>query len=121
MKRALLIAGVAAVSSALTAAAIVLPASAGGREDRPSSDRALEFEACMTAHGFELGPETTVVITRDGVRVDGKEVDAESFREAARECRPPLRHALPQLEGNAPPELRERLERMRDCMEGREP
>jgi len=117
MRRVLLIVGVAALSSALTAAAIVLPASAGGRgDDQPSRDRIEEFESCMSQHGFELGPDTNVVITPDGVRVNGKEVDAEAFRAAERECGPLFRGLLPRLDGAVPPELEEKLERLRDCM-----
>jgi hypothetical protein len=120
MRRALLIAAVAVVSSVLTAAAIVLPASAGGRGDGTSRERIQEFESCMREHGFELGPETEVVISPDGVRVNGKEVDAESFRAARRECGPLFGGALPRLDGAVPPELEERFEGLRDCIEGRE-
>jgi len=74
----------------------------------------------MRQHGFELGPDTNVVITPDGVRVDGKVVDAESFRAARRECGPLFRGLLPRLDGAVPPELEQRLERLRDCMRTKE-
>ena len=116
MRRFFLIAAVAVASSAVTAAAIVLPASAA--DDEPTSrDRAEAFEACMRENGFELGPETTVVITPDGVRVNGKQVDADAFREAERECGPPFRELLPRLEDGELPELGERFGRLRDCLE----
>lgn len=119
MRRVLLIVAVAVASSAVTAAAIVLPASAAG--DEPSfRDRVERFESCMREHGFELGRETSVVITPDGVRVNGKEVDAEAFRNAQRECGPPFRGVLPSFEPGELPELDGRLERLRDCMEAEE-
>lgn len=118
MRRVLLIVGVAALSSVLTAGAIVLPASAGG--DSSSDDQIRAFESCMREQGFDLGPETTVQITPDGVRVNGNEVDADAFREAERECGPLFRDVLPQLEGVVPPDLDGDLERLRDCVEAKE-
>ena len=119
MRRALLLVGVVAVSSALTAAAIVLPASASG-DASSSGDRIEEFESCLQEHGFDVGPETTVEITPDGVRINGNEVDADDFRAAQRECGPLFRGDLPRLDGVVPPELDERLERLRDCVEAEE-
>ena len=76
----------------------------------------------MREHGFELGgPETEVRITPDGVTVNGEEVDPKAFREAQRACGGPpgLSFALPPR-GEIEPELRERFERMRDCMRAEE-
>ena len=77
--------GAAVVSSALTAAAITLPAQAGGRDERVG-ERQRQWEQCMRAAGFDLGDDTTVRVTPDGVTVDGVEVDPERFRDAERRC-----------------------------------
>lgn len=124
----MLILGVAVASSALTAAAIVLPAEAGdgsGGGDRlkrlegGGGDRVKDFEACMREQGFELGPETTVRITPDGVTVNGEAVDRDEFREAKRECGPLFPHVGPSFEpGELPDDMGERFERLRDCLEG---
>jgi hypothetical protein len=119
MRRALLLVGIAAVSSVLTAAAIVLPASASG-DASPSDDRIEAFESCMRESGFDFGPETIVEVTRDGVRINGNEVDADDFRAAKRECGPLFRGDRPRVDGVLPPELDERLERLRDCVESEE-
>ena len=119
MRRVLLIVAVAVASSAVTAAAIVLPASAAG-DDPTLRDRMERFESCMREQGFDLGPETTVVITPDGIRVNGEEVDAEAFRNARRECGAPFRGLVPRLGRGELPELGERMERLRDCLEAEE-
>ena len=118
MRRLIPILAAAVLASALTAGAIVLPARAT-EGDRPEFER---FEACMRDRGFDLGgPETEVRITPDGVTVNGEEVDAEAYREAQRACGGPpgLRFGLPPR-GEVEPELRERLERMRNCMRAEE-
>jgi hypothetical protein len=147
MRRLLPILAAALLGSALTAAAIVLPARASGdAHDRDERDRGVragpllldperaperieEFEACMRENGFDLGDETTLRITPDGVWLNGEKVDRERFREAQRECGPPFRFAppglddLPELErlpDAVPPELRERLEQFRRCVRERD-
>ena len=145
MRRLLPILAAAALGSAVTAAAIVLPAGASGdsetRDERagprlPDREQALErireFEACMREHGFGFGDDTTVRVTPEGVWVNGEKVDRERFREARRECGSPilpLRSLLPALEGlpdlerlpdAAPPKLRERLEQFRRCVRDRD-
>ena len=126
MRRLLPFAAVAVVASAVTAAAIVIPARAGGGEDRPKfRERIAEFEACMKENGFELSGETKIVVRPGEVTINGEKVDAEKFRTAQRECGPPFRPGfgfglLPRLDrmpGDVPEELRERMERVRKCLE----
>lgn len=108
---------VAAASSLVTAGAIAIPALADDRDDpRPPAFR--EFEDCLREHGFDVRPENGRVelrVTPEGVWVNGEKVDADAFRKARRECGPPLRRVLPALP--IEPELRERMERLHDCLE----
>lgn len=131
MRRLQLVLVAAAIGSALTAAAISIPAWAGGDDEDPESgevlaprdERIREFEACMKEHGFDFGDEIVVRVTPDGVTVNGKQVDAEALREAQRECGfpfPALR--LPdfdpgELPRAVPDDLREQLDRLRSCFE----
>lgn len=130
MRRLQLVVLVAAVSSGLTAAAIAIPAWA--EDDKPERDdsvfapareRIEKFEACMREQGFELGPETTVRITPDGVTINGQEVDAEKFRAAQQECGPLFPALVPgrlELRDAVPGELQERFDRLRSCLEDEE-
>jgi hypothetical protein len=109
---------VAAASSLVTAGALALPALADDR-DEPLR----ELDDCLREHGFDLRPEDgrlEVRVTPDGVWVNGEKVeDAEAFREAARECKPRLPRLLPALPLDpdaVPPELRERMERLEECL-----
>jgi hypothetical protein len=141
MRRLLPILAAAALGSAITAAAIVLPAGASGNSENRAEttrprlldpermrERMQEFEGCMREHGFDLDEETTLRIMPDGVWLNGEKVDRERFREARRECGPPFRALLPALENlpelerlpdAVPPELRERLEQFRRCVRER--
>jgi hypothetical protein len=138
MRRLLPILAAAVLGSAITAAAIVLPAGASGdSENRKEStwprlvdpERMEAFEACMRENGFDFGDETTLRITPDGVWLNGEKVDRERFREARRECGPRFRSLLPAL-GDLPelerlpdalaPELREELEQFRRCVRERD-
>ena len=137
MRRLLPILAAAVLGSAITAAAIVLPARAtGGSENRAENprprlvdpERLEEFEACMRENGFDLSDETTLRITPDGVWLNGEKVDRDRFREARRECGPRFRSLLPafgdlpeleRLPDAVPPELRERLEQFRRCVRER--
>ena len=126
MRRVLPFVAVAVAASAVTAAAVVIPARAAGDDDRPSAGaRFAEFQACMKEQGFDIGGDVEIVIRRGEVTINGKTVDAEAFREARRACGGPLRRGLrfgllPRLDrlpDDAPPELRERVERLRECLE----
>jgi hypothetical protein len=122
---------IAAASSLVTAAALALPALAEEPDDRLGfRERMRAFEECMREHGFDLRPEDGRVelrVTPEGVWLNGEKVDGDAFREARRECGPPLRApfrgdpellpALPFGENAVPPELRERMERFRDCLD----
>jgi hypothetical protein len=141
MRRLVPILAAAVLGSALTAAAIVLPAGASGDSENRAEragprllnperfrERMEEFEACMRENGFDLGEEMSLRITPEGVWVNGEKVDAERFRELQRECGRPFRFPppnledLPELEGlpeAVPPELRERLEQFRRCVRER--
>ena len=87
MRRIALILAVASISSGATAAPIAIPAGADD-EQRGRRERLEQFQACMRRHGFEIGPETVVLATPNGVTVNGKRVDGEAFREAQRDCGP---------------------------------
>ena len=87
MRRIALILAVAAISSGATAAAIVVPAGADDAQ-RGRREHLEQFQACMGRHGFEIGPETVVLATPDGITVNGKRVDDEAFRDAQRDCGP---------------------------------
>jgi hypothetical protein len=128
MRRLLSFAAVAVVASAATAAAIVIPARAGDGNDSPQfRERIAAFEACMKEHGFDISGETKIVVRPGEVTINGEKVDAEKFRTARRECGPPFRPGfgfgfglLPRLDrmpGDVPAELRERMERVRECLE----
>jgi hypothetical protein len=128
MRRLLPFVAVAAIASAVTAAAIVIPARAGDGNDRPEfRERIAEFEACMKEHGFDISGETKIIVRPGEVTVDGEGVDAEKFRTAQRECGPPfgpgfghglgLFPRLDRMPGDVPEELRERMERVRECLE----
>ena len=135
MKKLGLVLVVAILSSAATAAALTLPALArdGDGEDRAfrlplwpafGEGRAKleEFEACMKEQGFDLSGEVTVRITPDGVTVNGKKVDRETFEKAEDACGTPLqlpelkRGAIPNLEV-LPDELQQKMEKVRECLE----
>ena len=125
MRRLLPFAAVAVVASAATAAAIVIPARAG-EGDRPQfRERIAEFASCMREHGFDISADTEIVVRPGEVTINGEKVDAEKFRTAQRECGPPFRPGfgfglLPRLDrmpGAVPEELRERMERVRECLE----
>ncbi len=114
---------VAAASSLLTAAAVAIPALADRGEESTG-----DFDDCLRKHGFDVRPENGRVelrITPEGVWLNGEQVDADAFREARRECRPPrlfpaepgMLPALPFDLEVVPPELRERMERFRDCLD----
>ncbi len=128
MRHLLPFVAVAVVASAATAAAIVIPARAGDGSNRPEfRERLAEFETCMKEHGFDISGETKIVVRPGEVTIDGEKVDAEKFRTAQRECGPPFRPGfgfglglLPRLDrmpGDVPEELRERMERVRECLE----
>jgi hypothetical protein len=108
---------VAAASSLVTAGALALPALADDR-DEPLR----ELDECLREHGFDLRPENgrlEVRVTPDGVWVNGEKVDAEAFRKAQRECRPHVPRLLPALPLDpdaGPPDLRERMERLEECL-----
>ena len=132
MRRLQLVLVVAAASSALTAAAISIPASAedDARDrprtfallapsgERPNAARIAEFKRCMAERGFELGDDVTIRITPDGVTIDGKEVDAREFRRARRACGPLFPHLRGRFRAHALPEgeRRERMEKLRECL-----
>jgi hypothetical protein len=129
MRRILPLVVVAALASALTAAALVGPGFAGDGDDRPGlapardSEEARaareQFQACMRERGFSLGPDTELRITPDGATLNGEPVDRDALRTAMRECGPRLGRGLGRLfgRGNLDGEARERLERIRECME----
>jgi hypothetical protein len=122
MRRLLPFLLVAAASSLVTAGALAIPAFADEREE---SERPLlrDLDECLREHGFDLRTENgrlEVRVTPEGVWVNGEKVDAESFRKARRECRPMLPRLLPERPFDpevVPPELRERMERFRDCLD----
>jgi hypothetical protein len=113
MRRLLPYALVAVAASLITAGAIAIPALADDQDDPVRS-----FEDCLREHGFlpEDG-RLDVQIRPDGVWLNGEKVDAEAFREARRECGPPLRGLLPALPSDG--DLEERMDRLRDCLEQR--
>jgi hypothetical protein len=126
MRRLLPFAAVAVVASAATAAAIVIPARAGDRDTRPEfGERIAEFEACMKEHGFDISGETRITVRPGEVTINGEKVDPEKFRAARRECGMPFRPGfglgvfprLDRLPDDVPDELRERMERVRECLE----
>jgi hypothetical protein len=129
MRRVLPLIVVAAAASGLTAAVLVGPGFAGGDDGRPEVAPAFDseearaarerFQACMREQGFELGPETELRITPDGATLNGKPVDRDALRAAMRECRPRLGRGLGGPFGRGEPdgEARERLDRIRECME----
>jgi hypothetical protein len=121
---------IAAASSLVTAAALALPALAEEPDDRLGfRERMRAFDECMREQGFDLRSEEGRVelrVTPDGVWLNGEKVDADAFRAAQRECRPEGRlfrgergrmPALPLDPRLVPPELRERMERFRDCLD----
>jgi hypothetical protein len=133
MKRLIPILLAAALGSAATAAAIVLPAAAG--DDDPATPRALpgfldpdevdrlraDWAECMGDRGFDLGDDTTVQITPDGVTVDGKQVDSEKLRAAAKACGGPLGFGALGLGAGLPDDLfgrsEERIREWEACMQ----
>ncbi len=131
MRRLLPFVAVAVLASAVTAAAIVVPAWAGeGERKREGTidERIREFDACMREHGFDFGRETEIIVRPGEVTINGRRVDAERFREAQRDCGPPFhapfglvphRGELPGLDGmpGIPDDLRERVERLERCLE----
>ena len=128
MRRVLPFVIVAVIASAVTAAAIVIPARAGDRHGHPrSASRIAEVEACMRERGFDISGDTEVIVRPGEITINGKAVDADAFRRAERECGPPFGRAfgfgpgpLPRLDplrDDAPAELRERMERLRACLE----
>jgi hypothetical protein len=133
MRRLVPLLAAALVGSALTAAAIVLPARATGGEDA-FAERLRQWEQCMRDAGLDLDGETVVRVDEDGVTIDGEAVDPDRFRDAERACGRPVRlppaeldelprfrdsDELPRLRG-LPPRLRDRLERLEDCLRPRE-
>lgn len=101
MRRFLPFVAVAVLASVLTSVAIVLPAGAGDRDGDGRSperaplpgelrDRLERWESCMREQGIEVGPEMTILVTPDGVEVNGEPVDRDQFREARRECGRPF-------------------------------
>jgi hypothetical protein len=129
MRRLLPFAAVAVVASAATAAAIVIPARAGDGDARPGfRERIAEFEACMKEHGFDISGETKITVRPGEVTINGEKVDAEKFRTAQRACGLPfpgrgpgfgfgLLPRLDRMPGDVPEELRQRMERVRECLE----
>lgn len=105
MRRLVPLAVVAALSSLATAAVIVIPAlaedepsrSSAREASRPFDDEFARFAACMREKGFPFDDEVVVRVSPDGVTVNGKEVDAEAFRAAERECGGPPFLALRDL------------------------
>jgi hypothetical protein len=91
MRRLIPILAAALAGSALTAAALTLPALAADRDERMRA-----WEKCMREQGFDLEGTTTIRIEDGRVTIDGEEVDAERFRAAQRECGTPFR--LPPLD-----------------------
>jgi hypothetical protein len=132
LKRVIPILLAAALGSLVTAAAIVLPAAAG--DDDPAAPRALpgfldpdevdrlraDWADCMSDRGFDLGDDTNVQVTPDGVIVDGKQVDAEKFRAAAKACGGPPGFGVLGLGAGLPDDLfersRERIREWEACM-----
>ena len=84
----------------------------------------------MKEHGFDISGQTKIIVRPGEVTINGEKVDAEKFRAAQRECGAPLRRGpglgfglLPRLDrmpGDVPEELRERMERVRECLENAE-
>jgi hypothetical protein len=115
MRRLVPLAVVAALSSLATAAVIVLPALAvddGGKQswalrdaNRPFAAEFARFAECMRDKGFAFDGDVRVEVDGDRITVDGKEVDADAFREAERACGgPPFQRLrdLPALRGLPP-------------------
>jgi hypothetical protein len=100
MRRLIPILAAALAGSALTAAAITLPALAADRDERIRA-----WETCMREQGLGFDPEgiTTIRIEDGRVTIDGEEVDPDRFGAAQRQCGTPF--VLPPLDLEDRPEL----------------
>ena len=126
MRKLILILVVALASSAVTAAAITLPARGDGTPDTPKAapkkDRAdgglLEgllgdVESCLRENGLDL-EDPELRLTPDGLSLNDRRLDRDLFEELQRECAP----LLPESLFEPPAELKERLDR---CLEALRP
>ena len=122
MRKLILILVVALASSAVTAAAITLPARGDGTPDTPKpapredrADRGLlegllgDVQSCLAENGLDLeNPE--LGLTPDGLSLNGRKLDRDLLEELRRECAPLVPEAL----FEPPADLKERLDR---CLE----
>ena len=123
MRKLILILVVALASSAVTAAAITLPArgdspetpKAAPEEDR--ADRGLlegllgDVESCLRENGLDL-EDPELRLTPDGLSLNDRRLDRDLFEELQRECAP----LLPESLFEPPAELKERLDRCLDAL-----
>jgi hypothetical protein len=89
MRRLIPILVAALAGSALTAAAITLPARAGDRDER-FGERLRAWQDCMRGQGFDLEGATTIRIADGRVTIDGEEVDPDRFGDAREACGGPF-------------------------------
>jgi hypothetical protein len=125
MRKLILILVVALASSAVTAAAITLPArgdspktpKAAPEEDR--ADRGLlegllgDVESCLRENGLDL-EDPELRLTPDGLSLNDRKLDHDLFEELRRECAPLVPESLIQ----PPADLKDRLDR---CLEALRP
>jgi hypothetical protein len=125
MRKLILILVVALASSAVTAAAITLPARGDGTPDTPDTpkaapeedraDRGLlegllgDVESCLSENGLDL-EDPELRLTPDGLSLNGRKLDRDLFEELRRECAP----LVPESLFEPPADLKERLDR---CLE----
>jgi hypothetical protein len=128
MRKLVLILVVALASSAVTAAAITLPAR-GDAPDIPDTPKAApeedraergllegllgDVESCLRENGLDL-EDPELRLTPDGLSLNGRKLDRDLLEELRRECAPLVPDSLLQ----PPADLEERLDR---CLEALRP
>jgi hypothetical protein len=128
MRKLVLILVVALASSAVTAAAITLPAR-GDAPDTPDTPKAApeedraergllegllgDVESCLRENGLDL-EDPELRLTPDGLSLNGRKLDRDLLEELRRECAPLVPDSLLQ----PPADLEERLDR---CLEALRP